>query len=77
MTPRSAVRILRLCVLAGCALYSDVVISPLSLIPTNIDRGSDLPSMVRKGDYNRAVAQASLVDAKPRHSAIELAMLPK
>ena len=71
----SAIRLLLLSVLAGCALYSDVVISPLTLIPTNIDRGSDLPSMVRKGDYNRAVAQASLVDAKPRHSANELAML--
>ena len=31
--------------------------------------------MVRKGDYNRAVAEASLVDAKPGHSANELEML--
>jgi hypothetical protein len=75
MTPRSAVRILLLSLLAGCALYSDVIISPLTLLPTNIDRGSDLTSMVRKGDYNRAVAEASLVDAKPRHSANELEML--
>ncbi len=75
MTPRSAVRILLLSLLAGCALYSDVIISPLTLLPTNIDRGSDLTSMMRKGDYNRAVAQASLVEAKPRHSANELAML--
>ncbi|HEY8849993.1 MAG TPA: aspartyl protease family protein [Thermoanaerobaculia bacterium] len=75
MTPRSAVRILLLSLLAGCALYSDVIISPLTLLPTNIDRGSDLTSMVRKGDYNRAVAQASLVEAKTRHSANELAML--
>jgi hypothetical protein len=75
MTPRSAVRILLLSLLAGCALYSDVIISPLTLLPTNIDRGSDLTSMMRKGDYNRAVAQASLVDAKVRHNANELAML--
>jgi hypothetical protein len=75
MTPRSAVHILLLSLLAGCALYSDVIISPLTLLPTNIDRGSDLTSMVRKGDYNRAVAQASLVEAKTRHSANELAML--
>src|SRR5438132_2794070 len=75
MPPRSALRALLLLALAGCALYSDVVISPLNILPTNIDRGSDLTSMVRKGDYNRAVAQASLVEAKTRHSANELAML--
>jgi hypothetical protein len=75
MPPRPASRALLLLALAGCALYSDVVISPLNILPTNIDRGSDLTSMVRKFDYNRAVAQAQFVDAKVRRSANELAML--
>src|SRR5438132_10095956 len=75
MPPRSALRALLLLALAGCALYSDVVISPLNILPTNIDRGSDLTSMVRKFDYNRAVAQAQFVDAKVRRSANELATL--
>ena len=75
MPPRSASRALLLLALAGCALYSDVVISPLNILPTNIDRGSDLTSMVRKFDYNRAVAQAQFVDAKVRRSANELATL--
>jgi hypothetical protein len=60
---------------AGCALYSDVAISPLLLSPGSIERGSDLPSMLRKSDYVRAVEQAALIDAKPRRNAIELLAL--
>ena len=60
---------------AGCALYSDVSISPLLLSPGSIERGSDLPSMLRKSDYVRAVEQASTVDAKGRRSANELLSL--
>ena len=62
-------------VAAGCALYSDVSVSPLLLSPGSIDRGSDLPSMVRKSDYVRAVEQASTIEAKIRHSANDLAGL--
>jgi gag-polyprotein putative aspartyl protease len=62
-------------VIAGCALYSDVSISPLSLPPGAIDQGSDLPSMLRKNDYVRAVEQAVLIEAKPRHNANELLSL--
>lgn len=62
-------------VAAGCALYSDVAISPLIYDPTNIDRGGDVQSMVRKGDLNSAVAMASAIDAKPRQNAQELAAL--
>jgi Retroviral aspartyl protease. len=64
-----------LAVVAGCALYSDVSISPLLISPGSIDRGSDLVSMVRKNDYVRAVEQAALVEAKPRHNANELLSL--
>src|SRR5438477_6775225 len=60
---------------AGCALYSDVSVSPLLLSPGSIERGSDLPSMVRKADYVRAVEQASMIEAKPRRTANELLSL--
>jgi hypothetical protein len=60
---------------AGCALYSDVSVSPLLLSPGSIERGSDLPSMVRKADYVRAVEQATFIDAKPRQNTNELLAL--
>ena len=70
--PRS---LIALAVLAGCALYSDVVISPLIYDPANIERGNDLPSMVRKLDYNHAVSLAQMIEAKPKKTAQELASL--
>src|SRR5216684_5789571 len=60
---------------AGCALYSDVSISPLLITPGAIERGSDLPSMVRKADFVRAVEQASIVDSKGRRNASDLLYL--
>lgn len=60
---------------AGCALYSDVSVSPLLLSPGSIDRGSDLPSMLRKADYVRAVELAPTVEAKQRRNANELLAL--
>ena len=50
--------------LGGCALYSEVDVTPLVVLPTNIDRGSDMQSMVRKADYLRAIEMASVVDGK-------------
>jgi tetratricopeptide (TPR) repeat protein len=70
--PRS---LIALAVLAGCALYSDVVISPLIYDPANIQRGNDLQSMVRKLDYNHAISLAQTIDANPRKTAPELASL--
>jgi hypothetical protein len=64
-----------LIVAAGCALYSDVVISPLIYDPSNIERGSDVQSMVRKLDFNNAVALAKVIESKPRKSAQEMASL--
>ncbi len=75
MIPRSSQWLLAALLLARCALYSDVSISPLIYDPTNINHGGDLQSMIRKSDLNRAVALASVIDAKPRHSAEELAWL--
>ncbi|MEA2336951.1 MAG: hypothetical protein QOE82_958 [Thermoanaerobaculia bacterium] len=60
---------------AGCALYSDVSVSPLLLSPASIERGSDLPSMLRKSDYVRAIELASTVEAKPHRTANELLAL--
>ena len=64
-----------LAVFGGCALYSDVSIAPLQFNPANIERGSDLPSMVRKLDFTTAVYAAPQVDGRPRQSAMELAAL--
>jgi len=62
-------------VVAGCALYSDVSISPLMINPGSIERGSDLPSMVRKADYVRAIEQASLVEARGSRNTSDLVFL--
>jgi tetratricopeptide (TPR) repeat protein len=75
MKARVPQSLIALLVVAGCALYSDVVISPLIYDPANIDRGSDMQSMVRKLDYNHAIAFAPTIDAKPKKTAQELAAL--
>jgi len=70
--PRTLVTLV---VVTGCALYSDVVISPLVYDPANIARGSDIQSMVRKLDYNHAISLAQAIEANPRKNANELAAL--
>ncbi len=60
---------------ARCALYSDVAIQPLVVLPTKIERGSDVQTMLRKADYLRAVEMASIVEARPRKIASELVAL--
>ena len=60
---------------AGCALYSEVSIEPLQVLPTAIDRGSDVQSMVKKADYLRAVEMAPTIDGRPRKSVADLAAL--
>src|ERR1700752_5048036 len=75
MNARAPRFLLALVVIAGCALYSDVIVTPLIYDPTNIERGSDLASMLRKSDFNRAVAQANDVDSKARKTAQELGAL--
>ncbi|HYS53732.1 MAG TPA: aspartyl protease family protein [Thermoanaerobaculia bacterium] len=75
MKARIPRNLIALVVVTGCALYSDVVISPLIYDPANIARGSDVQSMVRKLDYNHAVSLAQTIDANPRKNANELAAL--
>src|SRR2546421_10603844 len=60
---------------SGCALYSDVSIAPLNLSPANIDRGSDLQAMVKKGDYLRAIEMTALIESRPRKTAADLGNL--
>ncbi|HEX9162086.1 MAG TPA: retroviral-like aspartic protease family protein, partial [Thermoanaerobaculia bacterium] len=58
-----------------CALYTDVSIEPLSVIPSKIERGSDVEDMVRHADYLRAIELAPSIDAQSRKSARELVAL--
>jgi hypothetical protein len=60
---------------AGCTLYSDVTINPLNLMPSNISRGSDLQSMLRRVDYLRAIQLAPTIDARPRQDPADLQAL--
>jgi len=60
---------------ARCALYSDVSIEPLTIIPSKIERGADLRDMVKRADYLRAVELAPSFDLKQRKSAEELVAL--
>ena len=57
-------------VLAGCALHSDVYISPLMVPLANVERGNDPNSMLRKADYVHLIDFAPTVEAR-KHSAQE------
>ena len=59
--------------LAGCTLSSEVTVSPLHMLPSDIERGSDLESMVRKADYLRAMELSA--DGRTRKSSAELAAI--
>ena len=63
---------------AGCALRSEVSISPLVIKPTDTVRAPNrVENLVEVGDYPRAVALASLIDQKPNATVAELAALGK
>ncbi|HET7435266.1 MAG TPA: aspartyl protease family protein [Thermoanaerobaculia bacterium] len=68
-------RALLLTLLGGCALYSDVAIKPLQVLPTNIDRGADMQQMLRKSDYLRAMEAAANFDTRTRHNPDEMTAL--
>ena len=69
--PRKALLVAAvLAIVSGCTLYNEVAVLPLNLLPSNIDRGSDLQSMLRKSDYLRAIELAS--SARPRRTAADL-----
>src|SRR5262245_35611135 len=72
MTLRRTSLLLVTGLVAGCALYSDVSISPLLVPLTNVERGSDPSSMLRKADYIRLVEFAPSYETKRNRSAQEL-----
>jgi hypothetical protein len=72
---RKAVPVLILILLGGCALYSEVDVTPLVLLPTNIERGSDVQQMLRKSDYLRAIEMAAVIDSRERPNATDLGAL--
>lgn len=59
----------------GCALYSDVSIGPLIILPTKIDRGADIQQMIRKADYLRALEMAPSIEGRQKPSAPDLVSL--
>ena len=67
-----------LLVTSGCALRSEVTFSPLLLSPTDTVRAANrVEDLVEVGDYPRAVALASLIDAKSNPTVAELNALGK
>jgi len=59
----------------GCTLYNEVEVAPLQVLPSNIDRGSDIESMLLKADYLRAMEMGATFDARQRVSAPNMAAL--
>lgn len=74
MKPRPLV-LLAIVTAARCALYSDVSIEPLTILPSKIDRGADVRDMVKRADFLRAVEMAPLIDARERKNAADLIAL--
>jgi len=72
---RKAVPALFLILLGGCALYSEVDVTPLILPPANIERGADLPSMMRKADYLRAMEMSASLDQRQKQNVTDLAAI--
>ena len=67
-----AVAVLSLLLVGGCTLSSEVDVTPLTLLPSNIERGSDLQSMLRKSDFLRAIELAPTIDARETRTAVDL-----
>jgi hypothetical protein len=61
--------------LTGCSLYSEVSVGPLNLLPSNIERGTDLQGMLRSADYLRAIDATAAVDARAKRSSADIAAI--
>lgn len=72
---RNAVLLASLLLASGCALYNEVSVNPLVVLPSNIERGSDIQSMIRKADYLRAIELAPVIESQERPSANDFAAL--
>lgn len=60
---------------AACSLETQVQIVPLKYTSADVQRGSDIPAMIRKADILTAVALARSVEQNPKRNANELAAL--
>ncbi|HET7712653.1 MAG TPA: retropepsin-like aspartic protease [Thermoanaerobaculia bacterium] len=60
---------------AGCTLSSEVTVTPLVLLPGQVEKGNGLPSLVEKGHYLRAIERKGEIDRKTRASASDLLAL--
>lgn len=62
----------------GCALRTEVSITPLAIKPNDTIRAANrVEELVEVGDYPRAVALAPIIDQKADPTAVELAALGK
>jgi hypothetical protein len=75
MRRKSVLAPLVLLALAGCSLYNDVTVGPLNLLPSNIERGSDIQSMLRKADFLRALDLAPTITGREHPNPVDLASL--
>lgn len=61
---------------AGCVLYSEVIISPLFLLPSDVTRtSSSVVDLVEQGDFVRAISYTRSIESRPRPLVRELAAL--
>jgi hypothetical protein len=60
---------------AACALYTDVSLAPLTVLPADLDRGTDVQQSIRKDDYVGAIGYAAAVSARPKPNGDEVAAL--
>jgi hypothetical protein len=74
---RKSVPVVFLLLVGGCALYTDVTVGPLTLLPSSINRGSDLATMVARADYVRAAEQGPILDSQAHQNAADLAAVGK
>jgi hypothetical protein len=67
---------LSIILLGGCALHSQVSVTPTFLLPSDIrSRGKSVIELEAAGDYGRAVALAPVVEARERPAAKEFLAL--
>lgn len=61
---------------AGCVLYSEVIISPLFLLPSDVTRTSNsVVDLVEQGDFARAITYAKVIESRPKPLVREFAAL--
>src|SRR5687767_12071855 len=68
--------VLPLLLLSSCALYSEVEISPLFVLPKDLRRNTNnVTELVAQGDFLRVIEQRKFIEGRREPSAKELAAL--